>query len=241
MADAPLEIAYSLQAEDGKRHTFQVRLHPTTLEQVDVEVEGHPDWVNLEVDQCASCPLRAETSPQCPAARSLAALLPEAQSLMSFTRVEAEVRMAGKVVRASTSMQQALSSLVGLCMATSGCPNLAFLKPMARFHVPFASLEETVFRATSSYLLGQYFRQLHTGTGDRGLEGLEEAYRRVHQVNMGIAHRLRRVAEGDANLNAIVRLDMFTHELPYHIGEKLAELAPYFRDYWDDTPSPGEG
>jgi len=31
------------------------------------------------------------------------------------------------------------------------------LKPMVRFHLPFASIEETKYRAISMYLLAQYF------------------------------------------------------------------------------------
>ena len=37
-------------------------------------------------------------------------------------------------------------------MALSGCPVLEQLKPMARFHLPFASVEETIYRAASMYL-----------------------------------------------------------------------------------------
>ena len=227
-----MEIVYLLHGVDGRTHRFEVRLDPHTLEQTQAPPAALPSWVALDTEQCAGCPLRVEEVPQCPAARSLATLLPEAGQLVSFTDVDAEVHGAGRVVRATIPIQNAMSSLIGLCMATSGCPHLAFLKPMARFHVPFASMEETVFRATSSYLLGQYFRHMRTGEEDFTLTGLEAAYRRLHQVNVGIARRLRHVSEGDANLNATVKLDMFTHELPYVIGEELAGLAPCFQDYW---------
>ena len=48
-------------------------------------------------------------------------------------------------------------SLIGIYMVTSGCPIMDKLRPMARFHLPFASTEETIYRAISTYLLGQYF------------------------------------------------------------------------------------
>jgi hypothetical protein len=227
-----LEIVYLLHCDDGKTHRFVVSLDAHTLEQIQPTPATLPSWVALETEQCRGCPLRAEKTAQCPAARSLATLLPEANHLVSFTEVDAEVHVAGRVVHATIPMQNAMSSLIGLCMATSGCPNLAFLKPMARFHVPFATMEETIFRATSSYLLGQYFRKMRTGEEDFSLTGLEAAYKRLHQVNVGMASRLRHVSEGDANLNAIVKLDMFTHELPYVIGDELASLAPCFQDYW---------
>lgn len=228
-----IEIMYTLSVKDGRRYTFEVTLDPKTLEQEIPATDSLPEWVALDVEQCKSCPLRKEHAPQCPAARSIAVILPEAAELMSYTEVDAEVKMGGRTVQASVPIQNALSSIIGLCMATSGCPNLAFLKPMARFHTPFATMDETVFRAIGSYLVGQYLRRLQSGESDFSLDGLEEAYRRLHQVNVGMANRLRHVGAGDAKLNAIVRLDMFTHELPYRIREELVELEPYFRDYLD--------
>jgi hypothetical protein len=233
-----LSIVYLLRANDEETHRLEVRLDPESLEQIHRDTSP-PPWAKLETDQCDGCPLKSSNSPFCPAATSLAAVLEDAGDFISYSEVEARVQVAGRVVSASVRMQDVMSSFVGLCMATSGCPNLAFLKPMARFHVPFATMEETIFRATSSYLLGQYFRHKYTGEDDYSLDGLEAAYRRVHQVNVGMANRLRHVSEGDANLNAIVKLDMFTHELPYVIGRELEGLAPYFRDYWEDREEPG--
>jgi len=46
---------------------------------------------------------------------------------------------------------------MGLVIATSGCPHTLFLKPMARFHLPLASVTETIYRASAMYLTAQYF------------------------------------------------------------------------------------
>lgn len=234
MAQETLDILYILRVEGGETHEFPVRLDAQSLEQFTSPAGELPDWVALDFEQCEGCPLQQDRSPTCPAARSLATLLPGAEKFLSYVQVDAEVHVAGRVISATVPLQNALSSLVGLCLATSGCPNVAFLKPMARFHVPFATMEETIFRATSSYLLGQYFRKAHTGEDDFTLSGLEAAYARLHQVNMGLARRMRHVSTGDAKLNAIVRLDMFTHELPYVIGEQLTALTPYFKGFWLD-------
>lgn len=56
-------------------------------------------------------------------------------------------------------MQIGLYSLLGLVMATSGCPHLDFLRPLALHPLPFSSIHETVFRVSSSYLTEQYFRE----------------------------------------------------------------------------------
>ena len=232
MADDVLEIDYQLTTEDGTCHHFKVELDARTVAQTHAVPDHLPDWVALPTEQCAGCPLRVEEHPYCPAARSLATLLPGAETLISFDTVDAVVRIGDRRISATVPMQSAMSSLVGLCMATSGCPSLAFLKPMARFHVPFATMQETVFRATSSYLLGQYFRKTRTDDVEITLDGLDDAYRRLHLVNVGMARRLRHIAQGDANLNAIVKLDLFTHEMPFAIREELNELAPYFDAYW---------
>ena len=55
-------------------------------------------------------------------------------------------------------MEIAIRSLIGLIMALSGCPHMEFFKPLARFHLPWASLEETTLRSASIYLLMQFFK-----------------------------------------------------------------------------------
>ncbi|EDN68605.1 conserved hypothetical protein [Beggiatoa sp. PS] len=53
--------------------------------------------------------------------------------------------------------QTGLRALIGLVMATSACPILSKMRGMAYYHLPFASIDEIVFRVTSSYLLSQYY------------------------------------------------------------------------------------
>ncbi len=51
-----------------------------------------------------------------------------------------------------------LSPLIGIVMTTSGCPVMEHRNPMERFHLPFATLEETIFGMVSMYLLVQHYR-----------------------------------------------------------------------------------
>src|SRR5690606_40128032 len=55
------------------------------------------------------------------------------------------------------SAQQALASLMGLVMASSGFPKTAVFRPMARFHLPFSSESETAYRVAAMYLVAQHF------------------------------------------------------------------------------------
>ncbi len=57
-------------------------------------------------------------------------------------------------------------------IAASACPHTDFLKPLARIHLPFPSLEEIVSRIVSAYLLFQYFRTEQGPPFDHALSGL---------------------------------------------------------------------
>jgi hypothetical protein len=122
---------------------------------------------------------------------------------------------------------------MGLVMATSGCPHMAFFKPMARFHLPFSSSEETIYRATSMYLLAQYFLKKQGKHADLDLAGLREIYKNIEIVNVAVAKRLRAATEADSAVNAIILLDIYTKAVPVIIEESLEEIrylfAPYFK------------
>jgi hypothetical protein len=113
-------------------------------------------------------------------------------------------------------------------MATSGCPVLEQLKPMVRFHLPFASLEETIFRMVSMYLVAQYLRHQAGKTAEWGLDGLRKIYAQVEQVNSDFADRLVGAAQNDVNINALVNLDAFAKMVPLAADKLLHKIAPYF-------------
>lgn len=197
-----------------------------------------PEWTALGVEQCSVCPLNTADHPKCPAAVSLVDLVDVFGEMLSYTEVTATVVTAERTVTSKTTLQRALSSLIGLRMATSGCPILANFKPMARFHLPFASVQETLFRAAGAYLLAQYYRRQHGDPSELDLAGLRELYRQIHEVNHGLSQRIRTVSAGDANLNALVILDMFAYHLPWSIDANLAEMEHLFAPYLVDGTKP---
>ena len=83
----------------------------------------------------------------------MAAALEPLKALVSFDTVGVTVVQAERTVHAETTAQQAMSSVLGLIMATAGCPWTDRLRPMARFHLPFASEVETLYRSVSMFLL----------------------------------------------------------------------------------------
>ncbi|HRI86822.1 MAG TPA: hypothetical protein PLJ47_07185 [Candidatus Hydrogenedentes bacterium] len=235
-----IAFGYHFRCADGEKQeaTFNVELDAATLQYRHRRTETPPAWAELTVSQCRSCPLKQEESPQCPAALVFVDILDEFGELLSFTEVEVTVTTRERTITSKTSVQRALSSLVGLCMATSGCPILARFKPMARFHLPVATREETMFRSVGAYLLAQYFLKQRGNEPDMDLKGLRETYDLIHQVNVGLANRLREIPTGDAHLNAIVILDLFAHALPSSIDEGLAEIEHMFTSFIESGAIP---
>src|SRR5206468_7329766 len=101
-------------------------------------------------------------------------------------------------------VQSGLYSLLGIYMVASGCPEMQKLKPLVRFHLPFASIQETMFRVFSMYLAAQYFRSKKGMKPDWTLEGLSKIYHQINDVNVRLSRRIAKASEQDATMNALV-------------------------------------
>jgi hypothetical protein len=120
---------------------------------------------------------------------------------------------------------------MGLMIATSKCPFTDFFKPMARFHLPFASEQETVWRATATYLMAQYFLILNGDRHDLDLEGLTKIYNDIEKLNAAIVGRLRAAGKEDSTVNALVHLDIFAKLLTPGLEESLNSLQHLIRPF----------
>ena len=100
-----------------------------------------------------------------------------------------------------------MSSVLGLIMATAGCPWTDRLRPMARFHLPFASEAETVYRSVCMFLLA---RELAGAARLQGFAALEELYENLHVVNRDMSRRLGAATRTDPARNAMALLDAYT-------------------------------
>jgi hypothetical protein len=121
-----------------------------------------------------------------------------------------------------------MSSVLGLIMATAGCPWTDHLRPMARFHLPFANEAETVYRTICMYLLA---RELGAAGELQGFDALEDLYRNLHVVNRDMSRRLGAATKSDPARNAMALLDSYTTLLPAALECSLDELKPLF-DAW---------
>ena len=231
----PLRIRYRFDLPDGSQRTLEFSFDPTTFKLQNPPPADPPFWTELKFNRCANCPLNEQDHPHCPAALQMAAALEPLKALVSFDTVGVTVLQFERKVYAETSVQQAMSSVFGLIMATSGCPWTDRLRPMARFHVPFAGETETLYRSVSMYLLSREFmprekRDAAAGPGADagGFAALEDLYRNLHVVNRDMSRRLGAAATTDPARNALALLDSFTLLLPAALERSLDELQPLF-------------
>ncbi len=233
----PIHIHYRFQMEDGQEELYKLELDPVKLETIS-EYQGElPDWTQLEYHQCDNCPLSPSKDPRCPAAVNMVGLVNRFKELLSYDRAKVAVVTDERLIYQNTTVQRGICSLMGLLMAASSCPMTAFFKPMARFHLPFASTEETIWRATSTYLLAQYYHKLNGRSPDICFEGLSRIYNDIQIVNLAFAKRLRAACRYDSMVNAIILLDMFAQSMPLAIDESLEQIRHLFAPYLSHSDS----
>jgi hypothetical protein len=227
----PFKIQYRFRLEEGQEERFDLELDSRTLV-ADIDRCGDlPPWTRLDFNQCPNCPLEADQIERCPAAVNMVSIVNRFTDLLSYDRTLVEVETADRKVFAQKTVQHGICSLMGLLMATSGCPRTDFFKPMARFHLPFASTDETIWRATSTYLLSQYFLKQDGGHPDVLFQQLSKIYNAIQTVNLAFAKRLRAACNYDSMINAIILLDMFAKSMPTAIDESLEQIRHIFKPY----------
>ena len=228
---ASKELVYTFKGADGLHEVISLRFDAQSIELVGETSVEPPDWARMGYCRCSHCSLELSRFQYCPLASAIAGVVGRFSSILSHDAVFLEVTSDERVVSQRTTAQRALSSFMGVVMAISGCPHTAFFKPMARFHLPLASEEETIYRSTSMYLLAQYFRARQGEEVDFSLAGLEKMYRDLQVVNTFLVDRLRGAGKGDSSANAVILLDMFARIMPYVIEDKLEDIHHLFRPY----------
>jgi len=225
-----LRFLYTFEFPDNTEKTFEVLLSAKTLELVTKNDLPKPAWTKLKYQQCEHCPLGDEHE-YCPVAVNLSALVESFKDSVSYESTNVRVQTNERIYEKKTTLQKGLSSIIGMYMVTSDCPVMDKLRPMVRFHLPFGSLEETVYRAASMYLTAQYLLMRKGKTPDWDLKKLVEIYKSVGHVNRGISNRLSSASEEDANMNAVVILSAYAEMVPFSIEHQLAELEYIFSEY----------
>ena len=207
---------------------FIVKLDNNTLIAIPPQESREKEWTLLDYHKCSICPLDSKIVRNCPIAFNISGLIERFSNVVSFENATIYVTTPERTYFTRASVQNGLRSILGIYNASSGCPHMKILKPMVRFHLPFASTEETVYRQVSCYLMSQYFA--HTGgmCADIDLQELRQKNKNIDLVNKSLLNRIREAVEKDANLNALTGLNTYGAILELEIECKLESYRYLF-------------
>lgn len=221
-------IIYNLRSTAGLEHTFEIDLerHQRGVSPVP---GTPPEWTLLEFQRCPNCPFDSSSHLWCPTALDMLPLAAPFTHSLSIDRVDVVVHTAERSYFKNCDLQTALKSLFGLVMASSACPHMARLKPLAYFHLPFATLEETVHRTVGAYLVNQYIMQGEGNKPDWELKNLEGLFRELRIVNTHFMKRLRMASTEDANINALQTFVSISSVVEMGIDDMLGKMVPLLK------------
>ena len=226
---AMLSFEYEFDLGDQEVISHEVRIDEETLSVHPQNFEGAPDWARLEFNKCDNCPLSPEKNEFCPIAAGISQVVEKFDSRVSYEMATVRVTAPERTYTNVVPLQYGLFSLMGLIMATSNCPHMGFLKPMARFHLPFASATETIVRSVSMFLLRRYFENKDGGEKGFSLSDLDDAYVEINEVNKGIVRRIGGVTAGDADANAVIILHAIATSMSQSLASDLEDVERLFQ------------
>ena len=218
-----MAIEYRVTLDDNHQFSYRIELD----RQYDVQTaEATPKWTRLEHHQCSNCPLSREQFSRCPAAVDLHRVIEDFQGLPAFKKAQVWVRTPEREYSKLVGLEEGLRSLLGVIMATSACPVLGRLKPMAQNHLPFASSQEFILRTISLYLARQYFNFREGRHADWELKGLVRQFQQLQLVNQAFWQRILDVCEGDSNLKAFLTFFSMSSSMTVSLETQLQKIRP---------------
>jgi hypothetical protein len=230
-----VNIIYRIKLNETTTEVFDFPLAEQTFDLISEAPANPPNWARLDYRQCSHCPLSVETHEYCPLALQLHAIVDRFHDTRSIDEVEVEIITEERRVTQRTALQRVIASMLDLVYPICGCPKTAFMKPLARFHLPLCSEEETVFRVTGMYLLAQYFlSRTPSRLGKIEFAGLTDIYNDLHTLNTAVASRLQSATQSDSSKNAITLMDMYSTLVPLLLEDELAEMRGFFQAYLPD-------
>jgi hypothetical protein len=215
-----MNIVYEFRFQDGR----QVSLRHREQSQSEQAGDKLPSWTRLDHHQCSVCPLKTTDQERCPAAVAMLPVVETFKNEDAYQQVDVQVNTDQRSYLKKTSLEEAIRALLGLKMATSACPVLSELRPMAVHHLPFASTEEFILRSASHYLLQQYLNQRSGAEPDWELKGLVERNQRLQLVNQALWQRIHAVCQGDSNLKALLNCFSMASGVSFSLESQLRKL-----------------
>ncbi len=236
MTPKPYRIVYDFLFTDSdvskdyrERHRFEILLDENSLSLIRPEKTfPSPDWCRLSFKQCRCCPLDPQKVPDCPVAVNIADIVEFFKDKVSSESCKIRCTVQERTYLKKASLMEGISSMFGIIMATSRCPIMTFFKPMARFHLPFSTGDETAVRAVSMFLLRYYLKSCGRGDFKSAMKELEGRYAKVRQVNEGLFARITHLGSKDADKNAIILLHSLSQLLGMELGHNLDSISRFF-------------
>jgi hypothetical protein len=227
---------YQFQSDTNDVIEFPVKLNRRTLKLINKPKGFFPAWTELQHHKCPNCPLDETRHKYCPAACGVSETVEFFKKTLSTEKGKITVKTAERdYSNDSITTSNGISSMMGLIMASSGCPILSKLKPLVRSHLPFATADEALYRALGRYLFTQFFLSKSGKEPDWSLKNFSKLYEEINIVNKAFASRLRSTKIEDASLNALVNLDCFAQIIHLTVSEGLIkDLQQLFKDYWEE-------
>ncbi|MDZ7765700.1 MAG: hypothetical protein U5K00_15000 [Melioribacteraceae bacterium] len=223
------KYSYKLEFEDGKTETFNIFLEPSTLQIVRQSKEQPADWTKLENFECDHCPINKDEFEYCPVAVNLEELIKFFSERASYEKVKVTVETEERSYYKETDLQSAVGSLMGILMPASGCPILAKLRPMLRFHLPFSDLDETEFRVFAMFSLAQFLRHKKGKEPDWEMKSLAELYDNIQKINTNVAKQISELEKRDASINSVIVLNNLAAFVSMNLDEEdFSNLSKIF-------------
>lgn len=229
MKDNAFNYLYQIDFENGEHYQKLIEVsredgHLLTEEMIPKNLE---EYGLLEFCKCEHCPYSSEEFKYCPVFRNIANLVNDFKEHNPSETVRACVVINGKTTTIEDELQVALTSLMGLLMASSECEYFDFLRPMVKTHQPFSSHEETLIRVISLYFLDRF---LCGHTSDWKIEDLKKEYHHLEKVNAGILQRIKLI-RGQTNVEkeAVVVLDSFIKNFSWEYELNLDDVKELFQ------------
>lgn len=223
-----MAVEYRITLDDEHAFNYKVQIERGVL--ANDRVGAGDDWTRLDYHKCTNCPLNSGEHPACPAAVDLKVVVEDFKGLPAFRKAWTHVRTEEREYSKLVNLEVALRSLLGVIMATSGCPILNRLKPMARSHLPFASDSEFVLRTVSMYVLRELFKYREGRSADWELTALTRDFAQLQLVNQALWHRIHDVCAGDTNLKAFLGFFSMASSMTYSLDAQLEKVRPLIMD-----------
>lgn len=228
-----VKFVYKFIFADRTEKVIDVVVDKKTLSVLEPPIVTKPDWARMEYFKCPHCPLNEKEYEYCPLALNVQIILDEFGDKISYEKVDVFVETPARNYQKNTSLQEGVSSLLGILMVTSGCPVMGKLKPLLYFHLPFASVDETEIRALSFYLLAQYIKLMKGETPDWEMNKLKQIYEDVRLLNYHVSRKIVTLAQNDASINSLIVLNNFAEFVTIILDERtIHELEFYLKEFF---------